>query len=150
MKRSDLRTDFVLVIVQRYRTDAWEVLCGMGFPPKVVRAAFQREVKAGRLDYGVCIERPFLVEDPASAPGPYTPSDPAAMRSFADCDHSWAKPCNHTWPGEQVIPAETVRQCSMPGFTLPYQDYSKYCPPGVHSMFDFCPGRDVCEDGDDA
>lgn len=22
------------------------------------------------------------------------------------------------------------------------------CPPGVHSMFDFCPGRAVCEGGD--
>lgn len=21
------------------------------------------------------------------------------------------------------------------------------CPPGVHSMFDFCPGREVCEEG---
>jgi hypothetical protein len=86
VKRSDLTTSVVLNAVRRFGASAYEVLsseAGYRFPPKVVIAAFQREVKAGRLDYGVSIARPFLVEDPTSVPGPYTPSDPAATHSFA-------------------------------------------------------------------
>lgn len=61
VKRSDLSTAEVMAAVTAHGTRAWDALCEI-YPPKVVRAAFQREVTKGRLDYGVCIERSFIAE----------------------------------------------------------------------------------------
>lgn len=60
IQRKHLTTEAVLLAVETFRTHAYDTLVDWGFPEKVVIAAFQREVKAGRLDYGVSIARPFL------------------------------------------------------------------------------------------
>lgn len=59
MKRSDLTTGLVLDAVARAGVRAWEDLID-AYPPKLVLAAFEREVDAGNLDYGVALHRPFL------------------------------------------------------------------------------------------
>jgi hypothetical protein len=59
MKRSDLSTERLLRAVATYRTSAWGVLTDV-FPPKVVLAAIEREVRAGRLEYGVWAGWPWL------------------------------------------------------------------------------------------
>ena len=60
-KRSDLTTLLVLGTVNIAGTNAWTVLTA-AFPAKLVEAAFDREVKAGRLDYGVSLRTPWLTE----------------------------------------------------------------------------------------
>jgi hypothetical protein len=52
----------ILEAVATYGVHAWEVLAET-CPPKLVLAAFQREVDAGRLDYGVALRRPFLTPE---------------------------------------------------------------------------------------
>lgn len=59
MKRSDLRTSEVLAAVRERKFKAFEHLCEQ-YPVKVVRAALMRDVRAGWLEYGVCLERPWL------------------------------------------------------------------------------------------
>jgi hypothetical protein len=59
MKRADLDTVTVLRAVADHFPLAYEHLTAT-FPAKIVLAAFEREVKAGRLDYGVSLARPFL------------------------------------------------------------------------------------------
>lgn len=59
LKRSDLTTEEVLRTVCVHGTSAWTML-RRRYPPKIVLAAYQREVDAGRLDYGVSLVRPWL------------------------------------------------------------------------------------------
>lgn len=59
MKRSDLGTDPVLAAVREFRSGAFEGLAEK-YPAKIVRAAFERDVKAGLLECGVSIDRPWL------------------------------------------------------------------------------------------
>jgi hypothetical protein len=59
MKRADLTTRMVLAAVEAHGVWAWETLV-REYPPKLVLAAYQREVDAGRLNYGVALHRPFL------------------------------------------------------------------------------------------
>lgn len=59
MKRSDLTTWMILATVDVAGVHAWEILIN-DFPPKLVLAAFEREVDADRLDFGVALRRPFL------------------------------------------------------------------------------------------
>lgn len=61
MKRADLTTPMILAAVHAHGVDAWEVLTA-DYPPKLILAALQREVDAGRLDYGVALHRPFLTD----------------------------------------------------------------------------------------
>ncbi|MYV56517.1 hypothetical protein [Streptomyces sp. SID3212] len=58
-KRSDLTTVALLTAVQRHGFNAWETLAA-AYPPKLVQAAIQRDIKAGHLEYGVSLERPWL------------------------------------------------------------------------------------------
>lgn len=59
MKRSDLSTAEVLATVRRVGFRAYETLAER-YPGKVVLAAFEREVNAGRLDYGVSLAYPWV------------------------------------------------------------------------------------------
>lgn len=61
MKRSDLTSAEVLETVTRAGFQAYERLAE-SYPSKVVLAAFEREVNAGRLDYGVSLARPWVRE----------------------------------------------------------------------------------------
>lgn len=61
MKRSDLTTAEVLATVESAGFKAYEILAER-YPGKIVLAAFEREVNAGRLDYGVSLARPWLRE----------------------------------------------------------------------------------------
>lgn len=63
MKRSDLTTQKVVETIDRWRFRAWEYLC-LQYPPKIVYAAFLRDVRKGVLDYGVCVERPWIERRP--------------------------------------------------------------------------------------
>ena len=57
MKRSDLTTQAVLEAVRD--GGAWDALTSR-YPEKVVLAALVREDRAGRIDYGTTITRPWL------------------------------------------------------------------------------------------
>ncbi|MEU0991944.1 hypothetical protein [Streptomyces sp. NPDC005953] len=59
MKRSDLSTREVLTAIREHQFNAFQVLASK-YPSKVVRAALTREAKAGRLEYGVSLDRPWL------------------------------------------------------------------------------------------
>jgi hypothetical protein len=61
MKRSDLSTRIVLEVVDYWGMHAWERLSEK-YPPKLVLAAIEREVTAGRLEYGVSVHRPWLTD----------------------------------------------------------------------------------------
>jgi hypothetical protein len=72
MKRSDVGTRTVLrAVVEHGQIGGYVHLCET-YPAKVVAAAFEREVVAGRLDYGVTLRsawiepagRRWLVENP--------------------------------------------------------------------------------------
>lgn len=58
-KRSDITTLMVLRAIAEHRFDAYDVLVER-FPAKVVYRAFEREVAAGNLNYGVALHRPWL------------------------------------------------------------------------------------------
>lgn len=62
VKRSDLTTDEVMNAIRQHNRQAWERLTDI-YPEKVVLAAFEREVDAGRLEYGVSLKRPWIVEE---------------------------------------------------------------------------------------
>lgn len=64
MKRADLPTGAVLIAVRDYGFRAWDVMVAW-YPPALVRAAILRDVRAGWLDYGVAVERPWLTRDPS-------------------------------------------------------------------------------------
>jgi hypothetical protein len=59
VKRSDLATSEVLAAVRDHRFRAFEYLADR-YPAKVVAAAFSRDVRAGLLEYGVSLVRPWL------------------------------------------------------------------------------------------
>jgi hypothetical protein len=59
VKRSDLPTVVVLAMVKTYQIRAFEVL-SMVYPPKIVLAAFDRDVSKGYLEYGSTVTRPWL------------------------------------------------------------------------------------------
>lgn len=59
VKRSDLTSLDVLQAVAEHGFDAWQKLADR-FPVKVVDRAFEREVAAGRLDFGVSLRRCWL------------------------------------------------------------------------------------------
>ena len=59
MKRADLTTEVALKAVRDYFPFAYEHLANQ-YPGKVVIAAFEREVRRDRLEYGVNVTRPFL------------------------------------------------------------------------------------------
>lgn len=59
-KRSDLDTGVVLRAVAQYgQINGYKELCKQ-FPTKVVDAAFEREVIADRLDYGVTLRSAWI------------------------------------------------------------------------------------------
>lgn len=84
MKRSDLTTEAVLTAVRDHFPFAYEHLAEQ-YPGKVVIAAFEREVRRDRLDYGVSLARPFLTPKGWSRlgerPRAYR-SSPAAKAAF--------------------------------------------------------------------
>lgn len=47
-------------------------------------------------------------------------------------------------PEERFEKPEPACHCGQPGCD---RCDPEECPPGVHSMFDFCPGREVCQEG---
>jgi hypothetical protein len=59
VKRSDLASVAVLAAVRERRFEAFEHLCEQ-HPAKVVRAAISRDVRAGLLECGVSLDRPWL------------------------------------------------------------------------------------------
>jgi hypothetical protein len=61
MKRSDLDSQLILGAVAYWGVHAWERPVEK-YPPKLVLAAIEREVNAGRLNYGVAMRRPFLTD----------------------------------------------------------------------------------------
>lgn len=62
MKRADLDTRTVLAAVRDHGTGAYGHLADR-FPAKIVVAAFEREVRARRLECGVNVTLPFLEPD---------------------------------------------------------------------------------------
>jgi hypothetical protein len=66
MKRSDLDSQLILGTVACWGVHAWERLVEK-YPPKLVLAAIEREVGAGRLNYGVAMRRPFLTDQGRAA-----------------------------------------------------------------------------------
>jgi hypothetical protein len=59
VKRSDLPTVVVLAMVKMYQLRTFEVLSTV-YPPKIVLAAFDRDVNKGYLEYGTTVARPWL------------------------------------------------------------------------------------------
>ncbi|MFJ5804856.1 hypothetical protein [Streptomyces sp. NPDC093093] len=59
MKRSDLPTRALLDAISAHGFCAFEHLIKQ-YPVKVVRAAIARDVRTGRLEYGVSADRPWL------------------------------------------------------------------------------------------
>ena len=59
MKRADLTTEVALKAVRDYFPLAYKHLTKR-YPGKIVIAAFEREVRRDRLDYGVNLAYPFL------------------------------------------------------------------------------------------
>lgn len=62
MKRSDLTTREVLSAVRRHRVGAFERLLSK-YPEKIIRAAIDRDIRTGMLDYGVTADRPWLTPE---------------------------------------------------------------------------------------
>lgn len=62
MKRSDLTPVLLLSTVHNLGPAAWETLTA-AFPEKVVEAAILREVRAGRLTFGVSLRLPYLTSE---------------------------------------------------------------------------------------
>lgn len=60
MKRSDLDTRTVLEAI---RQGAAFGRLGEHHPPKVVLAALEREVRAGRIEYGTSIASPWITDE---------------------------------------------------------------------------------------
>jgi hypothetical protein len=61
MKRADLDTITVLTAIRDHEFGAFGVLAER-FPPKVVLAAFAREHRARRTEFGVVEHRPWLTD----------------------------------------------------------------------------------------
>lgn len=59
MKRSDLDTITLFATVSIWGSDAWERLL-VHYPPRIVRAAIERDCRRGLLGYGVAAELPWL------------------------------------------------------------------------------------------
>ncbi|MBB4931827.1 hypothetical protein F4561_002647 [Lipingzhangella halophila] len=59
MKRADLDTRTVLAAIRDHGMSAYGHLCAT-YPEKVVLAAFEREVRAGRTECGVAPHLPWL------------------------------------------------------------------------------------------
>ena len=59
MERSDIDTATVLTAVHGYGVEAFDVLT-MLYSHKTIEAAYEREVSAGRLEYGATVRRPCL------------------------------------------------------------------------------------------
>lgn len=62
MKRADLTTQTVLEAVRGHFPLAYEHLA-QRYPGKVILAAFEREYRKSRLEYGVSEARPFLTPE---------------------------------------------------------------------------------------
>lgn len=58
-KRSDLTTDALLAVVRQHGFHAFESLAS-AYPAKLVQAAIERDIRAGYLEYGVSLTRPWL------------------------------------------------------------------------------------------